>query len=282
MQPYTVLLVPSDHFSWLGLEEMLRRQPEARIAGVARDADAAARIAAAQQPTCVIVAADLDDAPLITLVEEVRARCPRGKVVAIGPILGPAEHAALAGLKLACYLRWEEVSPERLRCVLALVRDADVRVASGVAVDLLAPPDRRRRPRERGLVLSERERAVLAGLAAGRTREEIAAGTHLGLRTVKRTIAALCVRFDAPTLFVLGMTAVAHGFAPSGQQPWPRRASQRGKMALSGHKVGPKNPSQPAPTRCIVDPSHLYREHASARDAPSIGRDNGATGRRGG
>jgi len=259
MQSHTVVLVPSDHFYWFGLEEMLRRQPEVRVVDVAPSRAAALCAVTAHPPAFILVAADLEDAPLVALVRDLGARCPRSKVIAIGPVLGPAEHAALAGLKLAGYLRWEEVSPERLRCILALMRDADVRVARGAAVDLLAPSDRRRRPRARGPALTERDRAVMRGLAAGRTREEIVVEAHLGLRTVKRTIAALCARFDAPTMFVLGMTAVEHGFAPSGQRSWPRRANIVARWDHPGGKDGPIGPQCWPEKPFTAGPDALYR-----------------------
>jgi len=205
MAAYTILLAPSTHFYWLGLEALLRGERELRVLDSARDADAATRAASAHHPTFIVVAADLDGAPLVALAAELRARSPHSKLIVIGPPLGHEEQLGLLGLRIACHMCWDEVSPERMRCILALVRDADMRVASGAVADQLTPPDRRRRARAPGLVLTERERAVMAGLAAGHTREEIAARTHLGLRTVKRTIAVLCETFDAPTIFVLGM-----------------------------------------------------------------------------
>ncbi len=259
MRSHTVVLMPSDHFYWLGLEEMLRRQPEVRIVDVVHAPDTALCVVTAHQPAFILVAADRENAPLVALVQELGARCPRSKVIAIGPVLGHAEHASLARLKLACYLRWEEVSPTRLRCILALVGDADVRVASGAAVDVLAPPDRRRRPREGGLVLTERERAVMAGLAAGLTREEIAARTHLGLRTVKRTIAVLCAQFGAPTMFVLGMKAVQHGFALAGHDRWPEGANFVARRGHATRKADPFGPQSWPEKPFTAGPAALYR-----------------------
>ena len=259
--PQTILLVPSDHFNWLGLEALLRGERGLCVLDPARDPDAAMHAATTHQPTFVVLAADLKGAPVVALAGALQARSPGSTLVVIGPPVRHAEHLRLLEMKIACYVRWEEVSPERLRCILALVHDADVRVMSGAVADQLVPSERRRRPRDRALVLTERERAVMAGLAAGHTREGIAVEAHLGLRTVKRTVAALCTRFDAPTLFVLGMTAVAHGFAPVGQQPWPERATM---VAHSGHATGKDGPNGPSywpekpftadPTRCMVDP----------------------------
>jgi len=239
MAVYTILLVPSTHFYWIGLEALLRAERELRVLDPARDADAATRAAAAQHPTFIAVAADLDGAPLVALAGELHARSPRSKLILIGPLLEHEEQMGLLGLRIACHMCWAEVSPERMRCTLELVRDADMRVASGAVADQLMPPDRRRRVRAPGLVLTERERAVMAGLAAGQTQEEIAARTHLGLRTVKRTIAVLCETFDAPTAFVLGMQAALHGFVPA---PWPDRPTKVARLGHGAEEDGPFGP----------------------------------------
>ena len=232
MTLHTILLVPADHFYWFGLERLLRGERGVRVLDPARDADDAPRAAAAHHPTFIIVDAALENAPIVALVAELRAHSPRSKVIAIGPPLRHEEHQQLLALQLACYLRWDEVSPERLRCIMTLVHDADMWVASWAVAEMLAPPDRRRRPRERGPVLSERERTVMAGLAAGRTREEIATRAHLSPRKVKRTIATLCETFDAPSMFVLGMRAALHGFTPADARP---------EGAMAGGPKGPSN-----------------------------------------
>ena len=62
-----------------------------------------------------------------------------------------------------------------------------------------------------GIALSDREQAVLNALAEGMTQKEIAASTHLSVRTVKRIVAQLEEKLDAPSPFVLGARARALG-----------------------------------------------------------------------
>jgi len=213
--PQTILLVPSDHFNWLGLEALLRGERGLCVLDPVRDPDAALHAATTHQPTFVVLAADLKGAPVVALAGALQARSPGSTLVVIGPPVRHAEQLRLLEMKIACHMRWEEVSPERLRCILALVHDADVRVMSGAVADQLVPSERRRRPRDQALVLTERERVVMAGLAAGLTRAQSAARLHLGAETVKRVIAALREKFDASTTFVLGMKAAQQGFAPT-------------------------------------------------------------------
>ncbi len=159
MAPHGVLLVTSDHLAWPGLEALLRRERDLRVLDSVRAADAAVRAANLHRPTSILVAADLEHTPLVVLVEALRARSPRSKVIVIGPALEHAEQARLLALRSVYHVRWEEMISERMGHILALVRDADVRVVSGVVAERLAPPDRRQRSREPGIALSERERA---------------------------------------------------------------------------------------------------------------------------
>lgn len=216
MAPSTVLLVSSGHFFWLGLNAMLGEVREVRVLGLVREQEAAAIVRAAEagQPAFIVVAADLPGVPLVALLEALQARCPAARLIVIGQALEYEEEQWLLTSTVACHVRWEVVSAERMRHIFALVSEGAMWVASAAITAQLVPPDRRRRQRAPGIVLTEREREVMAGLAAGLMREEIAARTHLGSETVKRTIAALRAKFDAPTTFVLGMKAAWHGFSP--------------------------------------------------------------------
>jgi FixJ family two-component response regulator len=55
--------------------------------------------------------------------------------------------------------------------------------------------------RRRVVVLSERERAVIVGLVARRSRRQIARTLGLNRWTVDRTLSELDAKLDAPTLF---------------------------------------------------------------------------------
>jgi len=214
MNPPIMMLVPSDHFNWLGLEALLRRDPNLRVLDPVLPGDAT-YVAKYHQPTFILVAADLVGVPIVALAAALLGHCPTSKIIIIGQILRHEDHLQLLELGIACYVRWEEMSPRRLRCILELVGGADVRVASGAVVGMLVPLERREWPYEQGFSLSEREQAVILGLAAGLTCERIAGRTYLSLRTVKRIIAALDKKLNAPTMFVLGMQAVRHGVVPS-------------------------------------------------------------------
>jgi DNA-binding CsgD family transcriptional regulator len=78
-----------------------------------------------------------------------------------------------------------------------------------VLEEVLAPVECRNHPQRIEIVLRSRERAVLQRLASGLTQQEIADAEYMSVPSVKRTVATLRKKLEAPTEFVLGMKAVA-------------------------------------------------------------------------
>jgi DNA-binding NarL/FixJ family response regulator len=118
----------------------------------------------------ILVDADAPDRPLVSLVGDLRAASPASRIMVLGA-RETLDHDVLMALwprGLAGYLVWEGLRAETLLRAMAMVMDADVLVASWVVWEaLLVAPERRRRPRIAGLVLSEQERAALAERGGG-------------------------------------------------------------------------------------------------------------------
>jgi DNA-binding NarL/FixJ family response regulator len=103
-----------------------------------------------------------------------------------------AHEAALEADSVYGVVLWKDVTPASVYWCLGSVLEAGLQVARRAAMGAPAtPPERRHQERLEGLRLSERERRVLAGLAEGLSREEIAGREHLSTRTVARVITAL-------------------------------------------------------------------------------------------
>ena len=64
------------------------------------------------------------------------------------------------------------------------------------------------------MVLTDRERSVVALLAAGQTDERMAATLGLSRRTITYTLAELMQRFGVENRFQLGMVLTARGLVP--------------------------------------------------------------------
>lgn len=97
--------------------------------------------------------------------------------------------------------------------ILNLLQPRDVLVLSRTAVEqLFADAEDRRIGRLGAIELSEREQTVLRQLAAGHGERAIAECEHMSLRTVKRTVASLEVKFEAPNRFVMAIRATQLGY----------------------------------------------------------------------
>jgi DNA-binding NarL/FixJ family response regulator len=99
--------------------------------------------------------------------------------------------------------------------MIAAVRDGEVRVNSKAVIQVLRTSERQQQAHGADRpVLTCKERTVLLGLAKGLTQQQIAEDYGVSLRTVEDRIAVLKDKFDAPTIFMLGVKAERAGFLP--------------------------------------------------------------------
>src|ERR671933_238011 len=172
MQPpqSTILLISSQHPNWEDLRLSLEAWPYGQVVGDVQGAAEAIALASTLQPREILVEADAPDRPLVRLVGDLRAASPASRIMVLGA-RETLDHDVLMALwprGLAGYLVWEGLRAETLLRAMAMVMDADVLVGSRVVWEaLLVAPERRRRPRIAGLVLSEQERAVLTERGGG-------------------------------------------------------------------------------------------------------------------
>jgi DNA-binding NarL/FixJ family response regulator len=172
MQPpqSTILLISSQHPNWVDLRRSLEGWPHGQVVGDVQQAAQAIALASTLQPKVILVDADAPDCPLVSLVGDLHAASPASRIMALGP-RETLDHDVLMALwlrGLAGCLVWEGLRAETLLRAMAMVVDADVLVGSRVVWEaLLVVPERRRRPRIAGLVLSEQERAALTGCGGG-------------------------------------------------------------------------------------------------------------------
>jgi DNA-binding NarL/FixJ family response regulator len=160
----TMLLVSSQHPRWGDLRRSLAEWPNGRIVGDVQQAAEAVALAAARQPRVILVDAEATGRPLVSLVGDLRAASPASRTMVIGAreTLDRAVLVALWHRGVVGYFVWEGLHAETLLRGVVTVLGADVLVGSRVVLDaLLDWPERRRRPRIAGLVLSDQERAAL-------------------------------------------------------------------------------------------------------------------------
>jgi DNA-binding NarL/FixJ family response regulator len=130
---------------------------------------------------------------------------------------------------------WADLRPETVPNCLALVLRNDLVIGSrAVLAEVLAPVECRHHSHRTEIVLKSRELAVLQRLASGFTQQEIADAEYMSAPSVKRTVATLRKKLEAPTEFVLGMKAVLQGLVaePGTSQTEYRRDPWGSKVGL--------------------------------------------------
>jgi two-component system nitrate/nitrite response regulator NarL len=208
-----VLLISSDHFGWAGLRATLHARCDVRVVGEVFRPDRMAIASHAENADIVLMAAELVNPAIIDALDLVHRHRPTCKFVFMGELPKPSDLVALARAGVAGCVHWQDSSDESVQQILALIRACDVVVLSRVAIVRMFEEVGARATRQGGhLTLSDQERAVLSRLAAGMSREDLAHLEHMSVRTVKRVIAGLQSKFEAPTTFVLAMLAARLGY----------------------------------------------------------------------
>lgn len=213
MLPTTVLLACPATLTWIGFRAALQGRSAIHISADVQQATCAVRDAAREHPDVIFLASDLPCIRPVPLVRDLRSASPQSRIIMIGPLLTPEEHRQLAELGLDGFFGWECITAEKIEHVIETVRSGSMRVVSSAVVEVWQHPERRRRPRYSDkLVLTPKLRAVLVGLAASLTQQQIADAERVGLRTIEERIALLKEMFGVPTTFLLGVAAERAGF----------------------------------------------------------------------
>jgi len=187
--PATALLVSSTDLNWVGLRAILAGWLEVQVIDDVQRREHALPIAAREYPDLILVASDLAGLRLVPLVRDLPAASPCSRIVVLGKFLEPEAHGQLDDLDVAGFVQWKVVTPERIRAVLVAIRAGELYVGCKGAVQAFHALERRQRVRgANSAVLTPKLRAVLLGLAAGRTHQEIA--DDEGVSVMKRLVQA--------------------------------------------------------------------------------------------
>lgn len=213
MPSCSVVVIRSDEIGWVDLLAALDEIEGTCIIGEASTAERGLDLVATLRPDVVISAEVLHGEPLREpLLALRRTVCPAIKIVLLTSHLRQQDFATVDADSVDAHLLWTDLSSSALRQALQVVITRDVIVVSRGVVDGFFEAQRcNPRPEQRHVVLTERERAVLQGLAEGWTRREIAEREALSERTVERTVGDLEAKLEAATPFVLGLKAAHLG-----------------------------------------------------------------------
>jgi DNA-binding NarL/FixJ family response regulator len=204
----TALLITTNDLFWTGVHVAMQSISDVLVLDDVTDLTLAAERARTLQPDVIVTGLQLGGTSMLPILTQIRGCCPQTRLILLAEQFPPDALLALAELNLAACLRPHDLNYTLLRrCMGAATAGEFVVFSHSIAVQLLEVRAVQRYGDADAIMLTERERAVLDGLAAGVTQEQIARTTRLGLRTVKRTIAGLASKLDAPSPFLLGVRA---------------------------------------------------------------------------
>jgi len=223
MQPVqsSVLLVGADHVTcqWLGIRTLLSDQSDLRVLADVTQASEALRLTSDQHPDHVLIDAAVGGIGLVPLVRQVRRASAPSRVVVIGTKDTLRRDTLLQLFEQGTrgYLLWEGLDGATVVRCLAAVREDNVLAGHrAVLEELLAAPERRRRPRNDEPALTDDERAVLTRLGEGLTQQAISGMELMSLAKVERIVAALKAKFDVSSTNALCAHAGRLGLAGQG------------------------------------------------------------------
>ncbi|HUG55510.1 MAG TPA: response regulator transcription factor [Candidatus Limnocylindrales bacterium] len=186
------VLVADDHELFRrGVIDALGASDEFAVVAQCATAHDAAVLARVHLPDLVLLDLGLPDRSGLDLVGEIHRTCPVSRIVVL--TVSEDERALLRALRegASAYVLKGASADELLRALRA-VRAGEGYVSPALASQLL----REMTPTARDLLdaLSEREREVLAGIAAGETNKEIAVRLRLSEKTVKYYVTNVLIK----------------------------------------------------------------------------------------
>jgi DNA-binding NarL/FixJ family response regulator len=186
-----VLLVDDQSLLRMGFRLILEAQPDIEVAGEAADGSTGISMAAALQPDVVLMDVRMPGLDGIAATAAITAAGPASRVLILTTF--DLDQYVFAGLKAgASGFLLKDAPPDELLSAVRTVAAGEAVLAPSATrrlIDQFAPllPDPGRQQEQDAVLsqLTDRERDVFAGLAAGRSNREIAAALHLSEGTVK-------------------------------------------------------------------------------------------------
>jgi DNA-binding NarL/FixJ family response regulator len=211
-----IIIVDDHELLRRGLRWRLSQSPDLEVVGEAASAREALALIRQIVPDMVVVDLGLPDRNGLELTAEIRAAWPEMKIVVLtgDSNVSAAQEAIRTGAD--GFVRKEEAAAEIVRAIQAVKAGGAYLspvATAAVARALRRPPETEVPPA--GPQLTEREKAVLRGLAEGQAYKEIAALMNLSVRTVETYRARLVQKLGCRTRAELVRYAVRLGLVKS-------------------------------------------------------------------
>ncbi|HJP73165.1 MAG TPA: response regulator transcription factor [Pseudonocardiaceae bacterium] len=206
----TLLLADDQQLVRAGLRMLCAAAPDITVVGEAADGRAAIALAARHEPDVILMDLRMPGLDGIAATREILRARPETRIVVLTTFddddhLYPALAAGAIGF-LA-----KDVAPEELLGAIRRAATGESPFSPAVLRRLVDTAVRQRAEPRPPLEITDRERDVLALLAAGLSNADIGDRLHLGVTTVKTHVASLLTKTACNNRVQLAVLAAQHG-----------------------------------------------------------------------
>ena len=215
-----VVLVDDQHLVRGGLRALLERSEDIAVVGEAGDGEAGVAAVVRERPDVVLMDVRMPGVDGLEATRRIRAddRLAAVKVVMLTTYdIDEYVFEAIAAGASAFLLKDDE--PDELRRGVRAVASGHALLAPGVTrrvLDAVAARTPRPGAADRLARLTEREREVLAEVAAGRSNDEVAAALHMSPATARTHVGRILAKLDARDRAQLVVLAYETGLVTPG------------------------------------------------------------------
>jgi DNA-binding NarL/FixJ family response regulator len=207
-----VLIVEDRKIFAEGLVRLLGDQPDVTVVGIADCCDAAVEMAGGLAPRVALVDHQLAGSNGLLVAQRIRSRHPDTMVVMI---TGSADEFLLASaIEVGCLgvLTKENGTAEVLDAIRGAAR-GELQVSPAQIARLVPELNRSQHPA--GVMLTERQRAILSRLAEGCTNKVVALDLHLSVHTVRNYVQTILKKLGAHSKLEAVSIAIREGLIES-------------------------------------------------------------------
>lgn len=211
--PSTVLIADDHELLRDMLARRLNEEPDLEVVAAVGDASAALREALERQPDLLLLDIDMPGVSVFDAVRKIRERLPATRVMFLSAYVQDGFIAQALDVQASGYLTKGHKPEELVGCIRRVLggrtcycREVEGRLELGAAAVALA-----QRPRSRLELLTARERLVLAYLARGLSKKEIARLDGVSVKTVDHHCQHIMEKLDLHDRVELTRYAIREG-----------------------------------------------------------------------